>query len=45
MSVPHLAILLWLAGINFIRAVNALVWDGNVDVRGSVWCDIGMWIS
>ena len=41
MSVPHLAIILWLACVNMIRGINALVWNGNVDVRGSVWCDIG----
>ena len=39
--VPYLAILLWLAGINLIRGINALVWDGNVDIRVPVWCDIG----
>ena len=40
-SVPYLAILLWLAGINLIRGINALVWDGNVEIHVPVWCDIG----
>ena len=43
MSVPHLAIILWLVCVNMIRGINALVWDGNVDVRAVVWCDIGEW--
>jgi len=40
-SVPNLAIVLWLAGTNIVHGINAVVWDGNVDIRVPVWCDIG----
>lgn len=40
-SIPHLAIVLWLVGCNLIHGVNALLWDGNVNIHIPVWCDIG----
>ncbi|KDR78090.1 hypothetical protein GALMADRAFT_64716 [Galerina marginata CBS 339.88] len=39
-SIPHLAIVLWLVGCNLIHGVNALLWDGNVNIHIPVWCDI-----
>ena len=41
MSIPNLAIVLWLAVCNLIHGINAVVWAGHVDIRIPVWCDIG----
>lgn len=40
-SVPHLAIVLWLAMYNLVHGINAVIWDGNVENHAPVWCDIG----
>ena len=41
MSIPHLAIIIWLGGYHLIHGINAIVWDRNVEIRIPVWCDIG----
>jgi len=39
-SVPHLSLILWFIGYNVVQGVNGLLWDGNVDIHATIWCDI-----
>jgi len=39
-NVATLSIIIWLALINVVRGVNALVWSSSVVVKYPVWCDI-----
>ena len=40
-DVANLAIVSWLLGANVVHGINAVIWAGNVEVRATVWCDIG----
>jgi pheromone a factor receptor len=39
-NIATLSIIAWLSAYNIIFGVNAIIWDGNVEIRARVWCDI-----
>ncbi|KAJ7191380.1 pheromone A receptor-domain-containing protein [Mycena pura] len=39
-NVPLLSIIAWLAISDLTYGINAVLWDGNIDVKDLVWCDI-----
>ncbi|KAK7036242.1 fungal pheromone STE3G-protein-coupled receptor [Favolaschia claudopus] len=39
-NLAMLSMIGWLSTYNLIYAINAVIWEGNVDVRVPVWCDI-----
>ncbi|KAJ7191406.1 GPCR fungal pheromone mating factor [Mycena pura] len=39
-NVPLLSIIAWLAVSDLTYGINAVLWEGNVDVKDLVWCDI-----
>jgi Pheromone A receptor len=43
-NVATLSLIFWLFISNFIYAVDALVWAGNVVIKFRVWCDISEFI-
>ncbi|PSS11043.1 hypothetical protein PHLCEN_2v3339 [Hermanssonia centrifuga] len=40
-NVPTISMIIWLCLVNITRAVNAIVWRDNLDLKLLVWCDIG----
>ena len=38
------AIIFWLLICNIIKTVNSFVWQGNVEIKIPVWCDISKYI-
>jgi len=39
-NIATLSIIAWLSAYNVMYGVNALIWDGNIEIQASVWCDI-----
>ncbi|KAF8596936.1 STE-3-like pheromone receptor [Ceratobasidium sp. AG-I] len=39
-NVATLSIIVWLALVNIVRGINAIVWSGSTVVKYPVWCDI-----
>ncbi|KAI0033050.1 GPCR fungal pheromone mating factor [Vararia minispora EC-137] len=39
-NIPTLALMGWLFSVNVIYAVNTIVWNGTVENKIPVWCDI-----
>ncbi|KAJ7766022.1 GPCR fungal pheromone mating factor [Mycena metata] len=39
-NMATLSIIAWLTAYNLTYGINAIIWDGNVDIRVPVWCDI-----
>jgi pheromone a factor receptor len=40
-NAPVLAAIGWLLVANVSQAINTMIWDGNVRIIGTAWCDIG----
>ncbi|KAJ7162673.1 GPCR fungal pheromone mating factor [Mycena crocata] len=39
-NLATLSVIIWLSAYNLIYAVNAVIWEGNVEITVPVWCDI-----
>ncbi|KAJ7264534.1 GPCR fungal pheromone mating factor [Mycena haematopus] len=39
-NIATLSIIAWLSAYNVMFGVNAIIWNGNDDIRVPVWCDI-----
>ncbi|TEB23050.1 STE3-domain-containing protein [Coprinellus micaceus] len=39
-NITTLSMIAWLFIFNFTYGVNAIIWAGNVRLRGTIWCDI-----
>jgi hypothetical protein len=40
-NIAILSIIAWLSAYNLMYGVGAVIWDGNDEIRATVWCDIG----
>ncbi|KAJ7028370.1 GPCR fungal pheromone mating factor [Mycena alexandri] len=39
-NMATLSIIAWLTAYNLTYGINAIIWNGNADIRVPVWCDI-----
>jgi pheromone a factor receptor len=40
-NIPLLSIITWLALCDLTYGINSIIWDGNINLVGLPWCDIG----
>ncbi|KAJ7087022.1 GPCR fungal pheromone mating factor, partial [Mycena epipterygia] len=39
-NIATLSIIAWLSLYDLTYGINAVIWEGNVDIIAPVWCDI-----